>query len=64
MNTFPSLDRQTSFGPTYAYEYSTRETYGKTITSWGLNDPLNATWWHLVTEGKFKFGPFRSFKPH
>ncbi|EEB93227.1 hypothetical protein MPER_08147, partial [Moniliophthora perniciosa FA553] len=32
------------------YEYNTRETYGKTISGWGLSDPLNATWWHLVTE--------------
>ena len=34
------------------YEYNTRDTYGKTITGWTANDPLNATWWHLVTEGK------------
>jgi len=33
----------------YAFEYSTREAYGGNIT-WGANDPLNATWWHLVTE--------------
>jgi hypothetical protein len=28
-----------------------RETYGQTITGWTDNDPLNATWWHRVTEG-------------
>ena len=51
VNSFASLDAQLEYGPTYAYEYNTRETYGGTITSWGPNDPLNATWWHHVTEG-------------
>jgi len=50
VHSFPSLDSQIEFGPTFVYEYSTRETYGQTITGWGPNDPLNATWWHLVTE--------------
>jgi len=50
VNSFSGLDSQTAFGPTYAYEYNTRQTYGSTITGWGPNDPLNATWWHLVTE--------------
>ncbi|KAH0828944.1 hypothetical protein J3R83DRAFT_2369 [Lanmaoa asiatica] len=45
---FPELDNQTEYGPTYAFEYSTREAYGGNIT-WGATDPLNATWWHLVT---------------
>ncbi|KAI0273983.1 Metallo-dependent phosphatase-like protein [Russula aff. rugulosa BPL654] len=45
----PGLDGQTQFGPTYSYEYSTRDAYGSGI-SWGSNDPLNATWWHHVTE--------------
>ncbi|KAI0066506.1 Metallo-dependent phosphatase [Artomyces pyxidatus] len=49
VNSFPELDSQVQFGPTYAYEYSTRDVYGTNIT-WGANDPLNATWWHLVTE--------------
>ncbi|KAF9222290.1 hypothetical protein BS17DRAFT_755972 [Gyrodon lividus] len=49
VNEFPALDNQTEVGPTYAFEYSTREAYGGNIT-WGANDPLNATWWHLVTE--------------
>ena len=52
INSYPDLDSQTAFGPVYTYEYNTRETYGKTITSWTANDPLNATWWHLVTEGQ------------
>ncbi|KAF9055914.1 sphingomyelin phosphodiesterase [Panaeolus papilionaceus] len=49
VNSFPALDPQLQFGPTYAYEYNTRQTYGGSI-NWGTNDPLNATWWHLVTE--------------
>ncbi|KAG9308166.1 sphingomyelin phosphodiesterase [Chiua virens] len=49
VNEFPALDNQTAVGPTYILEYSTREAYGQNIT-WGANDPLNATWWHLVTE--------------
>ncbi|KAF7436429.1 hypothetical protein PC9H_003262 [Pleurotus ostreatus] len=52
VSTFPGLDSQLALGPTYAYEYNTRETYGKTIQDWGANDPLNATWWHRVTEGE------------
>ncbi|KAF8836600.1 sphingomyelin phosphodiesterase [Paxillus ammoniavirescens] len=49
VDEFPALDNQTEVGPTYTLEYSTREAYGTNIT-WGANDPLNATWWHLVTE--------------
>ena len=50
MNSFSSLDSQKEFGPTFEYEYNTRETYGGSINGWGENDPLNATWWHRVTE--------------
>ncbi|KAJ3761911.1 sphingomyelin phosphodiesterase [Lentinula raphanica] len=50
VNAFPELDSQIEFGPTYAFEYSTREAYGQNITGWTDSDPLNATWWHLVTE--------------
>ncbi|KAI0727851.1 sphingomyelin phosphodiesterase [Fomitopsis betulina] len=49
VNSFGALDAQTEFGPTYQLEYSAREAYGASI-EWGPNDPLNATWWHLVTE--------------
>lgn len=49
VNEFLALDNQTEYGPTYVLEYNTREAYGGNIT-WGANDPLNATWWHLVTE--------------
>ncbi|KAI6111616.1 sphingomyelin phosphodiesterase [Pisolithus croceorrhizus] len=47
VDEFPSLDNQTDVGPTYFLEYSAREAYGGNIT-WGMNDPLNATWWHLT----------------
>jgi hypothetical protein len=47
------------FGPTYVYEYNTRATYGSNIT-WGQDDPLNATWWHLVTERASPPAPFFS----
>jgi len=50
VHSFPALDSQLAHGPTYSLEYSTREAYGANITGWGPNDPLNATWWHLVTE--------------
>ncbi|EIM92336.1 Metallo-dependent phosphatase [Stereum hirsutum FP-91666 SS1] len=49
VSSFPELDSQIANGPTWVHEYSTREAYGANIT-WGANDPLNATWWHLVTE--------------
>ncbi|KDQ63152.1 hypothetical protein JAAARDRAFT_188759 [Jaapia argillacea MUCL 33604] len=49
VNTFPALDSQLQYGPTYSYEYNTRQAYGANFT-WGPNDPLNATFWHKVTE--------------
>ncbi|KAJ7492100.1 sphingomyelin phosphodiesterase [Mycena latifolia] len=50
VNAFPALDSQLEVGPTFAFEYSTRDAYGPSVADWGANDPLNATWWHLVTE--------------
>ncbi|KAJ7665113.1 sphingomyelin phosphodiesterase [Mycena polygramma] len=50
VNTFKSLDAQLELGPTYALEYSTRDTYGPSVAGWGASDPLNATFWHRVTE--------------
>ena len=50
VNSFPELDSQIQYGATYSFEYDTRTTYGKNITGWDSNDPLNATWWHRVTE--------------
>jgi len=49
VNEYPALDNQTEYGPAFEFEYSTRNAYGTNIT-WGTNDPLNGTWWHLVTE--------------
>lgn len=51
VSDFPALDSQLEMGPTFELEYSTREAYGAGVQGWGPNDPLNATWWHLVTEG-------------
>ncbi|KIY73533.1 Metallo-dependent phosphatase [Cylindrobasidium torrendii FP15055 ss-10] len=51
VSSFAALDNQTAIGPIYEYEYNTREAYGGSIPGWSENDPLNATWWHLVTEG-------------
>jgi hypothetical protein len=50
VNNFPALDSQLDFGPAFGYEYNTRETYGANVPGWTNNDPLNATWWHYVTE--------------
>ncbi|EKG18441.1 Metallo-dependent phosphatase [Macrophomina phaseolina MS6] len=36
-------------GPTYSLEYSTRDTYGP-AADWPAEAPLNATFWHRVTE--------------
>ncbi|KAG0140651.1 hypothetical protein CROQUDRAFT_52923 [Cronartium quercuum f. sp. fusiforme G11] len=43
-------------GPMFQYEYSTRETYGTAIPEWPWDAPLNATWWHRVTEKMLKDG--------
>jgi sphingomyelin phosphodiesterase len=59
VNSYPELDGQTKFGPTYVYEYSARATYGSNIT-WGADEPLNATWWHLVTERASPLSPLVS----
>ena len=53
VSSFPALDNQTEFGPAFQLEYSTREAYGGNVTGFGPNDPLNATWWHLVTEREY-----------
>ncbi|KAH8433053.1 PPN1 endopolyphosphatase family protein [Aspergillus melleus] len=46
VSEYSSLDKT---GPVYRFEYSTRDTYGS-AAGWGKNDPLNATFWHRVTE--------------
>ncbi|EGG08061.1 uncharacterized protein MELLADRAFT_35173 [Melampsora larici-populina 98AG31] len=53
VSTYSHLDTDPHKGPTYEYEYSTREAYGKEI-KWPIDAPLNATWWHLVTEQMLK----------
>ncbi|KAJ7070534.1 sphingomyelin phosphodiesterase [Mycena amicta] len=50
VNTFSALDHQVELGPTYSFEYSTRDVYGPSVPSWTTSDPLNATFWHLLTE--------------
>lgn len=48
VSTFSSLD-SAPHGPVYHREYSTRSTY--TLSPpWPKTSPLNATYWHLVTE--------------
>ncbi|KAK0303477.1 hypothetical protein LTR01_008032 [Friedmanniomyces endolithicus] len=47
VSAFPSLP--STQGPTYNFEYSTRATYGP-AAKWPADAPLNATFWHAVTE--------------
>ena len=46
VSSFETLDTAAT-GPTYQLEYSTRDTYN---ISWPATSPLNATYWHAVTE--------------
>ncbi|KAI7346729.1 sphingomyelin phosphodiesterase-like protein [Hortaea werneckii] len=48
VQSFPALANSTH-GPVFQYEYSTRDAYGS-ATSWPEDAPLNATFWHAVTE--------------
>jgi len=45
VNSFSALN---STGPTYQFEYSTRDVYGSAI-GWPADAPLNASFWHQVT---------------
>lgn len=56
VHEYSDLDKQTQFGPAFRYEYSTRDAYGLGI-DWKPDDPLNATWWHHVTERVFTYPP-------
>lgn len=47
---FPALNET---GPTYQFEYSTRDAYGA-AAGWDEDEPLNATFWHRVTEAMEK----------
>ena len=46
VSSFKNLDPEV-LGPTYEFEYSARETYD---IGWPADAPLNATYWHRVTE--------------
>ncbi len=46
VNSFGGLE---GTGPTFQFEYSTRAAYGP-AANWPDNAPLNATFWHRVTE--------------
>jgi hypothetical protein len=46
VNSYSALN---GTGPKWQYEYSTRDVYGPP-TNWPADAPLNATFWHRVTE--------------
>jgi len=46
VETFSGLN---TTGPTFEFEYNTRDTYGPSI-NWPAEAPLNATFWHEVSE--------------
>jgi hypothetical protein len=45
VNSYSALN---ATGPTYKFEYSTREAYSH-ATNWPADAPLNATFWHELT---------------
>ncbi|KAI7548074.1 sphingomyelin phosphodiesterase-like protein [Hortaea werneckii] len=47
VQSFPALANSTH-GPVFQYEYSTRDAYGR-AAGWPEDAPLNATFWHAVT---------------
>lgn len=47
VNSFSKLNTSQT-GPVFNYEYSTREAYN--AFNWPENAPLNATFWHQVTQ--------------
>jgi hypothetical protein len=46
VNSYANLS---STGPVFSLEYSTRDAYGS-ASNWPFDAPLNATFWHQVTE--------------
>ncbi|KAK0727952.1 Metallo-dependent phosphatase-like protein [Lasiosphaeria miniovina] len=52
VSTFNHLN-ETGAGPTFNFEYSTRAAYGP-AAAWPDGAPLNATFWHRVTEAMEK----------
>lgn len=50
VSEYPALEHK---GPTFEIEYSTRDVYGL-AAGWDEDAPLNATFWHRVTEAMEK----------
>lgn len=50
VSEYPALEHK---GPTFEIEYSTRDEYGP-AAGWDEDAPLNATFWHRVTEAMEK----------
>ena len=48
VSTYQAMNSSAT-GPVWKYEYSARDTYGPQA-NWSRSDPLNATFWHRVTE--------------
>jgi hypothetical protein len=48
VSSFPALS-PAAHGPVFRLEYSTRDAY-PVAGGWPADAPLNATWWHAVTE--------------
>ena len=49
VGTYADLPGEGDKGPVFKLEYSTRDAYGAAV-NWPSNAPLNATFWHGVTE--------------
>ncbi len=50
VSAFGAIDAAAT-GPVWRHEYSTRDTYGgPAVADWPATAPLNATFWHRVTE--------------
>ncbi|KZS89241.1 Metallo-dependent phosphatase [Sistotremastrum niveocremeum HHB9708] len=49
VTAFEAINNQTKGGAPFEFEYSAREAYGGGI-NWPTGAPLNATFWHHVTE--------------
>ena len=52
LSTYSSINASET-GPVFEFEYSTRDTY-QPIGGWPKDAPLNATYWHRVTEAMEK----------
>ena len=47
VSSYPHLN-STAVGPTFKFEYNTRDTYGP-AANWSSTQPLDAKFWHAVT---------------